>query len=70
MQGGVVGTVPNDHLHGGVEGAYSIFGRDGWLVVDGAEIPITAGHFIAITREFTRFVKAGSDDGGLVVVRA
>lgn len=62
--------MPNDHLHGGVEGAYSIFGRDGWLVVDGAEIPITAGNFIAITREFTRFVKARSDYVGLVGVRS
>lgn len=63
-------TVPHDHLHDGVEDAYSIIRGGGWLVVDGTEIPITAGHFIAVTKESTRFVKAGSNGCDLIAVCA
>lgn len=63
-------TVPHDHLRDGVEDAYSIVRGDGWLVVDGAEIPIAAGHFIAVTKESTRCIRAGGNGCDFIAVCA
>lgn len=61
-------TEPHDHHGDGVEDAYAIVRGDGWLVVDGEEIPITAGHFVAVTKESTRFITAGKNGCDLIAV--
>lgn len=59
-------TEPHTHLEDQVEDVYAVVRGDGWLVVDSERVPITAGQFIAVTLESTRWVMAG--DNGLVVI--
>lgn len=63
-------TEPHDHLHDGVEDAYAIVRGDGWLVVDGEEIAITAGHFVSVTEDSMRFIKAGEHGCDVIAVCA
>ena len=61
-------TVVHDHLQDGVEDAYAIVGGGGWLVVDGQEVPVGVGHFVAVTKESNRFIRAGSEGCVLIAV--
>lgn len=61
-------TEPHDHVDDGVEDAYAVIGGTGWLVVDGEEVPLRVGHFVAVTKESTRFVRAGEDGCVLIAV--
>lgn len=61
-------TEPHDHLHDDVEDAYAVVRGSGWLIVDGEEIPITSGHFVAVTKESTRFIRAGADGCDFIAV--
>lgn len=63
-------TKPHDHLDDGVEDAYAIVRGGGWIVTDGEEIPVGAGHFVAVTKESTRFIRAGDDGCDLIAVCA
>lgn len=63
-------TEPHDHFHDEVEDAYAIIGGDGLLVVDGEEVPLTVGHFVAVTKESTRFIKAGPNGCAFIAVCA
>lgn len=61
-------TVPHDHLRDGVEDAYAIVRGGGWLVVDDKRVPVKAGHFVAVTKESSRFIVAGERGCVLVAV--
>ena len=63
-------TEPHDHLHDGVEDAYAVVRGGGWLVVDGREVPLGVGHFVAVTQESHRFVRAGDEGCVLIAVCA
>jgi uncharacterized cupin superfamily protein len=63
-------TVSHDHLDDGEEDVYAITRGTGWLVVDGAEVPVAAGQFIAVTVGATRHLRAGADGLRLVAVCA
>lgn len=54
-------TVQHTHLEDGAEDAYAFITGTGWVVVDGTDVPVTPGDFIAVTVESTRHVRAGSD---------
>ena len=59
-------TEAHDHLADKVEDVYAVIRGSGWLVVDGQDVPLAVGHFVAVTRESTRFVRAG-DDGCVII---
>lgn len=61
-------TEPHDHVQDGVEDTYAIICGDGWLVVDGEEIQLEAGHFIAVSQTSTRYLKAGDDGCDFIAV--
>lgn len=63
-------TEPHDHLADGVEDAYAIVRGGGWVVTDGEEIPVGVGHFVAVTKDSTRFIRAGDDGCDLIAVCA
>ncbi len=59
-------TVPHDHRDDGVEDMYAFVQGSGWLVVDGREVPVTAGGFASVTVGEKRYLRAGAD--GLVLI--
>jgi uncharacterized cupin superfamily protein len=59
-------TVAHDHAADGVEDVYAIVRGSGLAVVDGVEVPLAPGEFIAVAPGATRHVRAGSD--GLVYI--
>ena len=59
-------TEAHDHVHDGVDDAYAVIRGGGWLVVDGQEVPVGVGHFVAITKESNRSIRAGA--GGCVLI--
>ncbi|MGO4784211.1 hypothetical protein [Cryobacterium sp. W22_MBD10_FK3] len=63
-------TELHNHLDDSVEDAYAIVRGGGWVVVDGEEIAVSAGHFVAVTEESTRFIKAGDGGCDLIAVCA
>jgi uncharacterized cupin superfamily protein len=63
-------TEVHDHLADGVEDAYVVVAGSGWLVVDGTETPLVAGHAVAITKESRRCVRAGAAGCTLIAVCA
>jgi uncharacterized cupin superfamily protein len=63
-------TEPHDHLADGVEDAYVVVRGSGWLVVDGEETPLAAGHAVAVTKDARRFVRAGATGCTLIAVCA
>ncbi|MCD2189374.1 cupin domain-containing protein [Actinomycetospora soli] len=54
-------TVPHDHTDDHAEDAYAILRGTGWVVVDGEEIPVGPGRFVAVTEGSTRFLRAGHE---------
>lgn len=63
-------TEPHDHLDDGVEDAYVIVRGWGWLVVEGEATAVSVGHFVAVSKESERFVRAGDDGCVLIAVCA
>jgi quercetin dioxygenase-like cupin family protein len=59
-------TVRHDHRDDGAEDAYAVLRGSGTVVVDGNEVAVAPGDFIAVTPESTRYVRA--DEGGLVFI--
>ncbi|MEJ2868264.1 cupin [Actinomycetospora sp. OC33-EN08] len=59
-------TVAHDHRDDHAEDAYAVLRGSGWVVVDGEEIPVAPGQFIAVTEESSRHLRAGDD--GLVFI--
>lgn len=59
-------TVQHDHLHDGAEDVYAVLRGNGAVVVDGVDVPVGPGHFVAVTPESTRQVRAGAS--GLVFI--
>ena len=54
-------TVQHNHLADGDEDVYAVIHSSGAAVVDGQEVPVTPGQFIAVTSDSARYVRA--DDG-------
>jgi quercetin dioxygenase-like cupin family protein len=59
-------TVRHDHAGDGAEDVYAAVRGTGTVVVDGDEVPLPPGRFIAVRPESTRQVRAGDD--GLVFI--
>lgn len=59
-------TVPHDHRDDLAEDAYAVLRGSGWVVVDGEEIAVGPGQFVAVTVESSRYLRAGPD--GLVFI--
>jgi uncharacterized cupin superfamily protein len=59
-------TVPHDHTSDGAEDVYAVLRGSGLVIVDGTEVPVRPGMFIAVEQASTRNVRAGPD--GLVFI--
>ena len=59
-------TVAHDHRDDRAEDAYAILRGEGAVIVDGEEVPVGPGDFVAVTTQSTRQVRAGAD--GLVFI--
>ena len=59
-------TVSHDHRDDGAEDMYAVIRGSGVVVVDGAEVAVRAGHFVAVSPQSVRCVRAGSE--GLVFI--
>jgi len=54
-------TVEHDHIEDRAEDVYAVLRGRGAVLVDGHEVLIGPGQFVAVTPESTRFVRAGAD---------
>lgn len=63
-------TVQHDHLDDQVEDVYAILRGDGWVLVDGEEVPVSSGQFVAVTVESTRQVRASGSGLTLIALCA
>jgi uncharacterized cupin superfamily protein len=54
-------TVTHDHADDDAEDVYAAVSGSGVVVVDGDEVSIAPGTFIAVTPDSTRHVRAGDD---------
>lgn len=54
-------TVRHDHRDDQVEDVYAFLRGTGWVVVDGEQVPVKPGQFVAVTVESSRQVWAGED---------
>lgn len=59
-------SVEHDHSDDGAEDMYAVIRGDGQVIVDGEEVPVRAGMFVAVTFGSTRYVRAGA--AGLVYI--
>ncbi len=59
-------TVRHNHADDGAEDVYAVLRGSGTVIVDGEEVPVRPGQFIAVTPESERHVRAG--DSGLILV--
>jgi uncharacterized cupin superfamily protein len=59
-------TVRHDHMDDRAEDVYAIVDGIGTVIVDGREVPVGPGEFIAVTPESARHVRAG--DSGLIFI--
>jgi uncharacterized cupin superfamily protein len=59
-------TVPHDHRDDGAEDMYAVICGSGVVVVDGAEVAVRPGHFVAVSPQSHRCVRAGRE--GLVFI--
>jgi uncharacterized cupin superfamily protein len=59
-------TVSHDHMADRAEDVYAATSGAGVVVVDGVEVPIAVGEFVAVSCDSTRYVRAGED--GLVFI--
>lgn len=61
-------TVLHDHLADRVEDAYAVIAGHGWVVVDDEVVPVRPGHFVSVTMESSRLLRAGEDGLTLITV--
>jgi len=54
-------TVAHDHTQDGAEDVYAVLAGSGSVIVDGEEVPVKPGMFIAVDRASTRQVRASPD---------
>jgi len=59
-------TVPHNHVEDGAEDVYAVIHGTGAVVVDGQDVPVSPGQFVAVTPDSGRHVRAG--DRGLVFI--
>ena len=59
-------TVAHDHTDDGAEDVYAVLRGCGAVLVDGEEVAVGPGMFVAVDRDSTRQVRAGPD--GLVFI--
>lgn len=59
-------TVRHDHSDDQAEDVYAIVPGTGTVVVDGQQVPVQPGQFVAVTPDSVRQVRAG--DSGLVFI--
>jgi uncharacterized cupin superfamily protein len=59
-------TVAHDHTADGAEDVYAVIRGSGAVLVDGEEVAVRPGMFIAVEQDSTRQVRAGPD--GLVFI--
>lgn len=59
-------TVRHDHLDDGAEDVYAVIEGTGTVVVDGEQVPVEPGRFVAVTPDSARHVRAG--EAGLVFI--
>jgi uncharacterized cupin superfamily protein len=59
-------TVRHDHADDGAEDVYAVVRGTGTVIVDGHDVPVGPGQFIAVTPESARHVRAG--DSGLILI--
>jgi uncharacterized cupin superfamily protein len=59
-------SVQHDHIGDSAEDLFAVIGGSGSVVVDGEDVPVWPGVFVAVTPESTRYVQAG--EGGLVYI--
>ena len=52
-------TVAHDHTEDGAEDVYAVLAGSGWVIVDGEDVPVEPGMFVAVDRTSTRQVRAG-----------
>ena len=63
-------TVAHDHATDGAEDAYAVIRGSGVVVVDGTEVSLASGEFIAVRPEAVRHVRAGPDGLAFIAVCA
>ena len=63
-------TVEHDHNDDGAEDVYAILRGSGTVVVDGEDVPVAPGQFIAVSTQSTRQVRAGQDGLSFIAVCA
>jgi uncharacterized cupin superfamily protein len=54
-------TVAHDHAEDGAEDVYAVLAGSGSVIVDGEEVLVRPGMFIAVDQASTRSVRAGPD---------
>jgi len=59
-------TVAHDHTDDGAEDVYAVLRGSGVVIVDGEEVAVRPGVFVAVDQASTRIVRAGPD--GLVFI--
>jgi mannose-6-phosphate isomerase-like protein (cupin superfamily) len=59
-------TVRRNHVDDNAEDVYAVVSGTGAVVVDGHEVPVRPGQFVAVTPESSRHVRAG--ENGLVFI--
>lgn len=59
-------SVLHDHVGDKAEDLYAVIGGSGKVVVDGEDVPVWPGVFVAVTPDSTRYVQAG--DAGLIYI--
>ena len=59
-------TVRHNHADDGAEDVYAVLNGTGTVIVDGRDVPVGPGQFIAVALEAARHVRAG--DSGLVLI--
>lgn len=59
-------SVEHDHAADGAEDVYAVLRGSGAVIVDGVEVPLRPGMFVAVTPASSRCVRAGSE--GLVYI--
>jgi uncharacterized cupin superfamily protein len=59
-------TVRHNHADDGAEDVYAVLCGTGTVIVDGHDVPVGPGQFVAVAPESSRHVRAG--DGGLILI--
>ena len=59
-------SVEHDHSDDGAEDMYAVIQGTGHLAVDGENVPVSPGTFVAVTADSTRYIHAGAT--GLVYI--